>query len=131
MGQQDRDLLQQADVAMYSAKESGRDTTQLFLPSMQAAVDERLKIERGLRHALAHGGLELYYQPQVADDGKAHRCRGLWLAGSILEHGLVSPAQFIRIAEETGLIYQLGDWVLRRACDDLARLSADATCTFP
>ena len=126
MGQQDpEDLLQQADVAMYSAKESGRDTTQLFLPSMQAAVDERLKIERGLRHALAHGGLELYYQPQVADDGKLIGAEALarWKHP---EHGLVSPAQFIRIAEETGLIYQLGDWVLRRACDDLARLSADA-----
>ncbi|HPQ24828.1 MAG TPA: EAL domain-containing protein [Gammaproteobacteria bacterium] len=125
LGQQDPEaLLQQADVAMYSAKESGRDNTQLFLPSMQAAVDERLKIERGLRHALAHGGLELYYQPQVADDGKLIGAEALarWRHP---EYGLVSPAQFICIAEETGLIYQLGDWVLRRACADLAELSVD------
>lgn len=125
MGQQDpEDLLQQADVAMYSAKESGRDNTQLFLPSMQAAVDERLKIERGLRHALAHDGLDLYYQPQVTDGGRLIGAEAL-VRWNHPEQGLVSPAQFIGIAEETGLIYQLGDWVLRRACADLAELSVD------
>ena len=59
------DLLQQADVAMYSAKERGRDNTQIFLPSMQAAVDQRLQVDRGLRQAIGNGELEIYYQPQV------------------------------------------------------------------
>jgi diguanylate cyclase (GGDEF)-like protein len=122
MEQEDpEDLLQQADVAMYRAKELGRDNVQLFLPSMQAAVDRRLEIERDLRWAIGNDELELYYQPQVIACGRLVGAEALvrWNHPS---RGLISPADFIGIAEESGLIYQLGDWVLRRACEQLADL---------
>jgi len=116
------ELLQQADVAMYSAKENGRENSCLFLPVMQAAVDQRLMIERGLRQAIANDQLELYYQPQVTADGRISGAEAL-VRWNHPEHGLVSPGEFIGVAEETGLIYQLGDWILRRACSELAQLS--------
>jgi len=119
------DLLQQADVAMYSAKELGRDNIQLFLPSMQAAVDRRLEIERDLRRAIGGGELELYYQPQVLACGRIVGAEAL-VRWNHPTRGMVSPADFIDIAEETGLIYQLGDWVLRRACEQLAYLGRDS-----
>jgi len=119
------DLLQQADVAMYSAKEHGRDNIQLFLPSMQAAVDRRLEIERDLRRAIGGGELELYYQPQVLACGRIVGAEAL-VRWNHPTRGLVSPVDFIGIAEETGLIYQLGDWVLRRACEQLAYLGRDS-----
>jgi diguanylate cyclase (GGDEF)-like protein len=115
------ELLQQADVAMYSAKESGRENSRLFVPGMQEAVDQRLRIERGLRQAIGNDELELYYQPQIAEDGRLIGAEAL-VRWNHPEQGLVSPAEFIGIAEETGLIYQLGDWVLRRACGQLAQL---------
>ncbi len=119
------DLLQQADVAMYSAKELGRDNVQMFLPSMQAAVDRRLEIERDLRRAIGGGELELYYQPQVLECGRIVGAEAL-VRWNHPTRGLVSPADFISIAEETGLIYQLGDWVLTRACEQLAYLCRDS-----
>jgi EAL domain-containing protein (putative c-di-GMP-specific phosphodiesterase class I) len=118
------DLLQQADVAMYSAKERGRDNTQIFLPSMQAAVDQRLQVDRGLRQAIGNGELELYYQPQVLASGRIIGAEAL-VRWNHPERGLVSPAEFIGVAEETGLIYQLGDWILRRACEHLAVLGRE------
>lgn len=127
MNQQDpEELLQQADVAMYNAKALGRNTTQLFVPTMQAEIDQRLRIERGLRHALENGELELYYQPQVGNDGRLIGAEAL-VRWNQPGHGIVSPGQFIGIAEETGLIYQLGEWVLRRACEQLACLAANGT----
>jgi diguanylate cyclase (GGDEF)-like protein len=119
------DLLQQADVAMYSAKELGRDNVQLFLPSMQAAVDRRLEVERDLRRAIGGGELELYYQPQVLACGRIVGAEAL-VRWNHPTRGLVSPADFISVAEETGLIYQLGDWVLRRACEQLAYLGRES-----
>lgn len=122
MEQEDpEDLLQQADVAMYRAKELGRDNVQLFLPSMQAAVDRRLEIERDLRWAIGNDELELYYQPQVIACGQLVGAEAL-VRWNHPTRGLISPADFIGIAEESGLIYQLGDWVLRRACAQLAEL---------
>ncbi len=122
MEQEDpEDLLQQADVAMYRAKELGRDNVQLFLPSMQAAVDRRLEIERDLRWAIGNDELELYYQPQVIACGQLVGAEAL-VRWNHPTRGLISPADFIGIAEESGLIYQLGDWVLRRACAQLADL---------
>ncbi|MCB1785137.1 MAG: EAL domain-containing protein [Gammaproteobacteria bacterium] len=115
------DLLQQADVAMYSAKERGRDNVQLFIPSMQAVVDQRLNIERGLRQAIDNDELELFYQPQVVENGRIIGAEAL-LRWHHRQQGTISPTQFIGVAEETGLIYKLGDWVLRRACEQLAQL---------
>ncbi len=118
------DLLQQADVAMVSAKECGVRAARLFLPDMQEAVDRRLEIERGLRLALNCDGFELHYQPQVRLGGELAGAEALvrWQHPSL---GAISPLEFIGVAEETGLIYQLGDWILRRACEDLASLPAE------
>ncbi|MBA1443830.1 MAG: EAL domain-containing protein [Gammaproteobacteria bacterium] len=115
------DLLQQADVAMYRAKAEGRDQSRFFLPSMQEAVHQRLEIEKGLRRALATGELELYYQLQVDITGTCIGAEAL-LRWNHPERGLIAPNKFISVAEETGLIYKIGDWVLATACRDMAQI---------
>lgn len=116
-------LLKHADLAMYKAKSAGRDTLRFFDPAMQVALDERSELEADLRLALEGGQLQLYYQPQV-DNG-----RGLIGAEALLrwdhpQRGLVSPDDFIPLAEETSLILPIGEWVLKTAC---ARIRAWAT----
>ncbi len=109
------DLLRQADIAMYRAKESGRNTTRFYLPSMQLAADERLQLENDLRQALADGRLELHYQPQVDSAGRIIGAEALLRWHHPLR-GLVLPGEFIAIAEESGLILPIGTWVMREAC---------------
>ena len=123
------DLLKKADVAMYSAKAGGRGAMQLFLPSMQQAADRRLTIERGLRRALSNGELELYYQPQFVSDERLFGAEAL-MRWNHPGEGLVPPSQFIQIAEETGLIIPMGDWALRRACQDLVLIEEDSDIRF-
>ena len=118
------DLLQQADVAMYRAKEEGRDGFCLFHPGMQEALESRLEIQLGLRRALAEGRLELHYQPQVDMKGNILGAEAL-VRWHHPRRGLVSPAEFVPIAEETGLIYPLGEWVLDQACAHIRRLADD------
>ncbi len=118
------DLLKQADLAMYQAKNTGRNAIRFFDPGMQAAVSARSALEADLREALRVGQLVLYYQPQVVGDGG--RLTGAealvrWLHP---QHGMVSPAAFIPLAEESGLILPLGHWVLKTACSQLAAWAA-------
>jgi diguanylate cyclase (GGDEF)-like protein len=109
------DLLKHADTAMYRAKEQGRDTIQFFLRYMQQSLNERLQLERALRKAVDNDEFQLYFQPLVNVDN-------LIYGGEVLlrwkrDGGeTVSPADFIPVAEETGLIFMLGDWVLNRTC---------------
>ncbi|MDX2481405.1 MAG: EAL domain-containing protein [Desulfuromusa sp.] len=112
------DILRFADTAMYRAKDDGRDTIRFFLPSMQAAADIRLAVEKELRYALERGELKLYFQPQVDGKGKIFGAETLarW---EHPEKGFISPATFIPIAEATGLILPIGEWVLRTACEHL------------
>ena len=110
------DLLKRADIALYRAKDSGRNTLQLFRTSMQAAASERLRLENELRQALQRGEFELYFQPQV--DARNGRIIG---AEALLrwQHpllGLQSPALFIQVLEDSGLILEAGRWVLSEAC---------------
>src|ERR1700716_2874194 len=111
-------LLRNADLALYGAKGDGRRTYRFFEAGMDARARERRSPELDLRQAIADDGLEVYYQPVVnLEDGKVSCCEAL-LRWRHPERGMISPAEFIPVAEETGLINQLGNWVLRTACDE-------------
>ncbi|HUW36946.1 MAG TPA: EAL domain-containing protein [Rhodocyclaceae bacterium] len=114
------ELLKQADLAMYQAKDSGRNTIRFFDPDMQATVAARVANEADLREAVLKRQFLLHYQPQVAGDG--HRLTGVeaLVRWQHPQRGLVSPAEFIPLAEETGVIQLLGNWVLMTACAQLA-----------
>ena len=109
-------LLKHADTALYHAKDRGRNNYQMFSPSMNVAATQRLVLESHLRKALQNQEMTLYYQPQVVlDTGRVTGVEAL-LRWNSPELGMVSPADFIPIAEETGLIVSIGEWVLRTAC---------------
>jgi diguanylate cyclase (GGDEF)-like protein len=109
-------LLQHADAAMYHAKKSGRNAYQFFLPEMNAFARERLELENGLRRALDQREFVLHYQPKVdVRTGRIDSAEAL-VRWRHPKRGLVAPAQFIPLAEETGLILPLGEWVIREAC---------------
>jgi diguanylate cyclase (GGDEF)-like protein len=113
-------ILKNADLAMYAAKAAGRRTWRFFEPDMDARVKARRVLEMDLRQAIVDGAFEVYYQPCVSlSDDKITGCEAL-LRWQHPERGMISPAEFIPIAEETGLINQLGEWVLTAACAEAA-----------
>jgi EAL domain-containing protein (putative c-di-GMP-specific phosphodiesterase class I) len=112
-------LIRSADAAMYHSKAMGRNRFSFFDDSMNARISERLMLENGLKRALARGEFHLEYQPVFALG--AHRMVG---AEALMrwrhpEQGIVPPARFIPIAEETGLILDIGEWVIREACGQM------------
>jgi diguanylate cyclase (GGDEF)-like protein len=119
-------ILKNADLAMYAAKSAGRRTHRFFEPDMDAQVRARRILEMDLRQAISDGAFEVYYQPCVSlRDGKITGCEAL-LRWQHPERGMVSPAEFIPVAEETGLINQLGEWVLTTACAEAATWPEDS-----
>jgi diguanylate cyclase (GGDEF)-like protein len=113
-------LLRNADLALYGAKGDGRRTYRFFEAGMDARAKARRILELELRQAISDGGLDAYYQPVLnLEDGKISSCEAL-LRWRHPERGMISPAEFIPVAEETGLINELGRWVLNTACAEAA-----------
>lgn len=109
-------LLKQSDTAMYQAKESGRNTYRFHTEQMNADAMEHLRMRNGLRRAVEHNEFELYYQPQISlYSGKVIGAEAL-IRWHHPELGMVPPGRFISVAEDSGLIVPMGDWVLNEAC---------------
>jgi diguanylate cyclase (GGDEF)-like protein/PAS domain S-box-containing protein len=112
-------LLKNADMAMYRAKQAGRNTYRFFLPEMNAQAAERLRIETELRGALARREFVLHYQPKASiETGLISGFEAL-LRWNHPQRGLVSPTEFIPILEDTGLINEVGEWVVRQVCEQI------------
>ncbi|MGV3655067.1 MAG: EAL domain-containing protein [Noviherbaspirillum sp.] len=119
------ELLKQADMAMYQAKAAGRNMLRFFDPAMQTRIAARVQLESELRKGLQQQEFLLHLQPQVDRDGALIGAEAL-LRWRHPARGIVSPAEFIPLAEETGLIIYLGQWVLEKACMQLAAWAHDA-----
>ncbi|WP_375749114.1 putative bifunctional diguanylate cyclase/phosphodiesterase [Vibrio sp. HN007] len=114
------ELLKQADIAMYEAKNSGKNSACFFNPKMQEEITAQFILENELRSAIKKFQFELYYQPQINQHGKTVAAEAL-IRWKHPEKGFISPYRFIPIAEKTGLILAIGEWVLINACRQLKR----------
>ncbi len=117
-------LMLNADLALYQAKSSGKNQVRFFDPIMQETVNRRTQLESDLREALNRQQLALHYQPQVNAESKVRGYEAL-LRWQHPEQGMISPAEFIPIAEESGQIIEIGHWVLQQACEQLVAWQDD------
>jgi len=118
------DLLKQADIALNQAKNTGKNTACLFDPSMQKAAEKKLQRESQIRHAMVQNQFELHYQPQILNPSRVTSVEAL-IRWQHPDEGWISPADFIPVCEESGLILELGEWVVDTACQQLAAWSFD------
>src|SRR5690606_24485054 len=117
-------LIRNADMAMYHGKREGGRALRMFAPEMNAAAQSRLQLEQDLHAAIAAGAIDVHYQPRIdSRDGRIVGAEALarWTHPAL---GAVAPAVFIALAEDTGLIDELGELVLRKACGQLAQWKA-------
>ena len=113
-------LIRNADLALYAAKDGGRGRHHFYAADLHSDAEERRKMEEDLRDAVTTGGLELYYQPVVQVSTEKITGFEALLRWNHPQQGWISPARFIPVAEDTGLIAPIGEWALRKACQDLA-----------
>ncbi len=113
-------IIRNADLALYAAKDGGRGRHHFYAPDLHSDAEERRQLEQDLRDALAHGGLELHYQPVVHTVTERITGFEALLRWNHPQRGPLSPAKFIPVAEDSGLIAHIGEWALRTACRDLA-----------
>ena len=118
------EVIGRAEMALHRAKKRGRNNIQAFVPELQSEAGARFRMVEGLRRAVEAGELALHYQPQIGHDGRLIGAEALMRWNS-REMGPVSPAAFIPLSEETGLIHALGDWSLRTGCERLSRWNRD------
>lgn len=127
-GATSEELIRNVDLALYAAKDAGRGVSRFYAADLHAAVEERAELEQDLREAIAKGEFQLYYQPVVF---AAHEKIVGFEALMRWDHprrGWISPSKFVPIAEDAGLIDRIGQWVLRTACEDLARWPRSVRC---
>ncbi|WP_228726877.1 EAL domain-containing protein [Novosphingobium aureum] len=120
-GTTSEEIIRNADLALYAAKGGGRGRHHFYDDDLHSDAKERQQLEQDLRDAIAENALELYYQPQVRTTTERIAGFEALLRWKHPRHGYMSPARFIPVAEETGLVSQIGEWALRTACRDLAR----------
>jgi len=124
-GTTSENLIRNADLALYAAKGRGRGRHHFYDEDLHADAKERQQMEEDLRDAVANGSLELHYQPQVRTTTEQVTGFEALLRWKHPVHGYISPTKFVPIAEETGLVSQIGEWAMRTACQDLASWPAD------
>jgi diguanylate cyclase (GGDEF)-like protein/PAS domain S-box-containing protein len=124
-GTTSEELIRNADLALYAAKDGGRGRHHFYAQDLHSDAQERQQLEQDLRDAIAHGGLELYYQPQVRVTTEKITGFEALLRWKHPRLGYLSPAKFVPVAEDAGLIPQIGEWALRTACHDLAQWPED------
>jgi len=112
-------LIKKADTAMYHAKDQGKNNFQFFTEELNQRLTQRVDLEKSLRKAIKNGNFELYYQPQIPTNKDSIFGLEALIRWIHPEKGIISPADFIPIAEETGLIIPLGEWILKTACQQL------------
>ncbi|MFY8299057.1 EAL domain-containing protein [Pseudoalteromonas sp. SS15] len=123
-----KELLRLADLAMYKAKENGRNQFHFFAKSMQQQVNRRVELEHKLRNAIKNQELSLFYQPIVDTQSASLYGVEALMRWQLSDGSFISPAEFIPVAEESGLISEMGEWLIKQACSDIQSLNLNCNC---